>query len=229
MKPTSRSLAQMRLSACALLLAGASAWAQTQTPVPDASPAERLVFLTPHLLTLKPPMALQYQFVRKESRGGGFTDKVDLHLSPGGNSPCCNVEGSFLSGERAFRVPAITDATANPVLLYFLEHEIRQLQRATKGQAAHFQKRIRLAMVDGATMTPTTVQWQGRDVPATAVRITPYVDDPYRVRFESEAQKAYTFVMSDAVPGQVFQIRAELPGLEETLTLSAPQDPTRKK
>jgi hypothetical protein len=36
-------------------------------------------------------------------------------------------------------------------------------------------------------------------------------------------------VLSDAVPGQVFQIRAELPGVEETLTLAAPPAPAQKK
>jgi hypothetical protein len=197
--------------------------------VPDASPAERLIFLTPHLGALKPPLALHYQFVRKDDTAGGFTDQVELRLAAAGNGACCAVSGSFLSGERNFRVPAISDARANPVLLYFLEHEIRQLQRATKGQAAHFQKRIRLALVDAASITPTTVPWQGRDVAATAVRITPYVDDPYRARFEREAAKVYTFVLSDAVPGQVFQIRAELPGVEETLTLAAPPAPAQKK
>ena len=84
-------------------------------------------------------------------------------------------------------------------------------------------------VVDAATLTPITVQWQGRDVAATAVRITPYVDDPYRVRFEREAAKAYTFVLSDAVPGQVFQIRTELADVEETLTLAAPAAPAQKK
>jgi hypothetical protein len=214
----------------ALLLALSAALCRAQaTNVPDASAAERLVFLTPHLSGLKPPTALRYQFVRKENGSGGFTDQVDVRLSSGSGGACCNVAGSFLTGERAFRVPEVPDATANPVLLYFLEHEIRQMQRATKGQAAHFQKRIRLAMVDGATLTPTTVQWQGREVAATAVRITPYVDDPYRARFEREAEKVYTFVLSDAVPGQVFQIRAELPGVEETLTLAASQDAPKKK
>lgn len=215
----------------ALLVALAASVCHAQpASVPDASPAERLIFLTPHLGALKPPLTLHYQFVRKDGgASAGFTDQVELRLSAGGNGGCCAVTGSFLSGERAFRVPEIGDATANPVLLYFLEHEIRQMQRATKGQAAHFQKRIRLALVDAATLTPTTVQWQGREVAATAVRITPYVDDPYRTRFEREAAKAYTFVLSDAVPGQVFQIRSELPGLEETLTLAASPPPPQKK
>jgi hypothetical protein len=213
----------------ALVALAASVCHAQPASVPDASPAERLIFLTPHLGTLKPPLTLRYQFAHKDGAAGGFTDQVELRLAAGGKGACCAVAGSFLSGERNFRVPEISDAAANPVLLYFLEHEIRQMQRATKGQAAHFQKRIRLALVDGASLTPTTVQWQGRDVAATAVRITPYVDDPYRARFERESKKVYTFVMSDAVPGQVFQIRSELSGVEETLTLAEPQESTQKK
>jgi hypothetical protein len=69
-------------------------------------------------------------------------------------------------------------------------------------------------------------------VAATAVQISPFLDDPYRARFEREARKVYTFVMSDDVPGGVYQIRTRLPdatsgtaagttAVEETLTLVA--------
>jgi hypothetical protein len=216
-----RALGALGLFACA---AGALA----QGEVADASPAERLVFLSPHIGALKPPLTLHYQFVRRDETHPGFSDAVELRLSAGNAGACCHVAGKFLTGERAFRVPEVPDASGNPIVLFFLEHEIRQLQRITKGQAAHFQKRIRLAFVDGASVTPTTLTWLGREVAATSVRISPFLDDPYRARFEREAQKTYTFVMSDAVPGKVYEIRAELAGSTDTLTLSAPQDPPAK-
>ena len=139
-----------------------------------------------------------------------------------------NVSGSFLSGEHAMRAPEVDDAHANPVLMYFLEYEVRQLQRATKGGAAHFRQRIRLSLVDQAELTPTQIQWAGHDVAATLVRVSPFLDDPYRARFERESHKVYSFVMSDAVPGGIYQIRSVLPAsatgagtaaVEETLTL----------
>ena len=225
-------LPQRALAPCvALLIALAAPLGRAATEVPDVSPAERLVFLAPHLAGINAPTSLRYQFVKTDATAGaGFTDQVDLKRARGKTTACCTVSGTFLSGPRAMNVPEVDDASANPVVMYFLEYEVRQLQRATKGQAAHFRQRIRLALVDGASVSPTSVRWNGRDVPATAVQISPFLDDPYRARFEREANKTYTFVMSDAVPGRVYQIRSSLPAgaagtsagtnaVDETLTL----------
>jgi hypothetical protein len=71
-----------------------------------------------------------------------------------------------------------------------------------------------------ATSVAGTVRWQGNDVPARTVRVTPYVDDPYKGRFAAEAGTEYTFVVSKAVPGQLVQLRAAVPsGRTEVLTL----------
>ena len=60
------------------------------------------------------------------------------------------------------------------------------------------------------------------------MQISPFVNDPNRARFERESKMVYTFVLSDAVPGGVYQIKSLLPGetpgtpvFEETLTLDA--------
>jgi hypothetical protein len=60
-------------------------------------------------------------------------------------------------------------------------------------------------------VTATRVRWNGKDVPARAVRVAPFVDDPYRARFEREAATEYVFVLSDEVPGGVAALSATLP------------------
>jgi hypothetical protein len=206
------------------LLCGSATRAEDAAPEPSA--AERLLFMQPHLAGIKAPTTLRYEFVRSDSaEGGSFKDGVAVQLTKAATQPCCKVSGSFLSGERALRVPEVDNASANPVLMYFLEYEVRQLQRATKGGAAHFRRQIRLALVDRAELAPTRITWAGREVEATTVQVSPFLDDPYRARFEREANKRYSFVMSDAVPGGVYQIRSLLPAagaaavVEETLTL----------
>jgi hypothetical protein len=109
-------------------------------------------------------------------------------------------------------LPDIPDAKANPVLLYFLEGEVRLLQRTTSGQAAHFRRRIRLALAEDATVSAGTVRWGGQDVPARTVRVAPFLADPFRARFQEQAATEYAIVLSDAVPGGVYQMRALLPG-----------------
>jgi hypothetical protein len=225
---THRLVRQVLACAAALWLAAAPALGLAED-VPDASAAERLVFLNPHLAGMKAPATLRYQFVRTDAaEGGSFKDSVELKLARGKATACCKVSGSFLSGERAMRLPDVDDARSNPVLMYFLEYEVRQLQRSTKGGAAHFRQQIRLALVDKADLSPTRIEWGGREVAATTVQISPFLDDPYRARFEREARKVYSFVMSDEVPGGVYQIRTRLPdatsgttAVEESLTLVA--------
>ena len=209
-----------------LLACAASISVPAQTDVPDASPAERLLFMQPHLANIRPPRTLRYAYVEEGGASGSIKDAMVVELRAGAAGACCNVSGSFMSGSRALRLPEIEEARSNPALLYFLEHEVRRLQQQTKGQAAHFRRRIRLALAQSATISPTTIRWHGRDVAAQVVHIAPFIDDPYRSRFEEMSKKEYDFVMSDAVPGGVYQVLTQVPGtaLRETLTLQETSD-----
>ena len=222
-----RARGALRLVAVlACMAALAPCLAQTQPEVPDASPAERLLFMQPHLANIEPPRTLRYAYVEEGADGASINDAMSIDLRAGMGGACCHVRGSFLSGPRALQLPEIAEARANPALLYFLEYEVRRLQQQTKGQAAHFRQRIRLALARSATIAATTIRWRGRDVPAQVVRIAPFVDDPYRQRFEELSRKQYDFVLSDAVPGGVYQVLTTLPGttLRETLTLQESSD-----
>jgi hypothetical protein len=94
-------------------------------------------------------------------------------------------------------IPALEDAHGNPVLLGFLEHDIAEMKRLTGGSVSYFRKRIRMALAEGAQVTPQRITYQGKTVHAQAVRIQPYLDDPMHARFEKYLRKTYTFVLSD--------------------------------
>lgn len=217
--------AVVALLVCAVSTAVA-ATEPAQPEVPDASPAERLVFMQPHLSNIRPPRTLRYAYVEEGGTSGPISELMSIELRAGAAGACCDARGSFLSGPRALQLPEITDAKSNPALLYFLEYEVRRLQQQTNGQSAHFRQRIRLALAQDATITPTTIRWRGREAPAQLVRIAPFLDDPYRQRFEEMSKKEYAFVLSEAVPGGVFQVLATLPGTarRETLTLQETSD-----
>lgn len=184
----------------------------TSAPV---SPAEQAVFLDPHLKDLRPPVQLRYEFERRSAvagdRSAPFRDQVSLQFGARPDGSCCTTQTQFLSGPRTMPLPDIEAATANPVTMFFLEREVRELQRATGGQAAHFRRRIRLALADAAQVSATTVSYGGRELPATLVRIAPYVDDPVRARFAAFAATQYQFILCSQVPGGVFSIRTTVP------------------
>ncbi len=205
--------------------------APTPADVPDASPAERLLFLDNHLGHVSPPRTLHYLFVREGGADGRQTDPLTLALTAAPDGSCCAVHGEFAVGGQALTLPDIPQAHANPVLLYFLEHEVRDLERLTKGQANHFRQRIRKALVDQASVGPATITWGGQKLPATVVHVAPFLDDPFRARFEVQAHREYTFVLADGVPGGVYKMSMLLPGVpagqgepsRSSLTLQDPQ------
>jgi hypothetical protein len=96
------------------------------------------------------------------------------------------------------------------VILHFLERDVREMNRLTKGQAAYFRKRIRMAVFQGAAVHDTTVAYAGKQIKAREISVTPYVDDPLRGRFENLAGKQYVFTLSEAVPGGVYSIRSRV-------------------
>ena len=178
----------------------------------EISPAEKALFVTNHLATLKPPTTLRYSFRKSGSLEAGFEDKVSISLKAQPDGSCCTAAAEFLSGPRRLVLPEVEAAQGNPVILFFLERDIREMQRLTKGQSNYFRKRIRMAVYQGATMGDVSVSYLGRSVAARQITVAPYVDDPLRARFEALAEKRYVFTLSDQVPGGVVGIRAQVDG-----------------
>jgi hypothetical protein len=178
----------------------------------DFSPTERALFMTPHLSKLKPPTTLRYRYRKTGSLEEGIEDQVQLTLRAQANGTCCVATTQFLTGAKNLSLPEVEAAQGNPVILYFLERDIREMQRLTKGQANYFRKRIRMAASLQSTVKDVSLQWAGREVAGREITLTPYLDDPLRVRFEKLANKEYVFTLSDAVPGGLVAMRTRVAG-----------------
>jgi hypothetical protein len=161
--------------------------AQPGAAADDVSPAEKALFVTNHLATLKPPTTLRYSFRKSGTLEPGFDDKVSILLRAQPDGRCCAASAEFLSGSRRLSLPEVESAEGNPVILYFLERDIREMQRLTKGQQNYFRKRIRMAVYQGATMSAVSASYLGRSVAARQITVAPYLDDPLRARFEKLA------------------------------------------
>lgn len=195
----------------AMLLAGTIAcFPAIVTAADDFSPAERALFMTNQLKSLKPPTALRYSYRRSGSLEPAFDDTVVVKLRAQPDGACCTAAAEFLSGPRRLSLPEVEAGEGNPAILYFLERDIREMNRLTKGQANYFRKRIRMAVYRGAAIEEATVSYKGKPVAARRIVISPYTDDPLRVRFEKLANKTYTFTLSDAVPGGLYSMHSRI-------------------
>ena len=203
-------LALMTLMALHGWATAADAAPGPSTEKTDYSVAERALFMTRHLADLKPPTTLRFAFRKSGSLEPGFDDRVTVKLSARSDRSCCAASGEFLTGPRQMRTVEIEEAEGNPVVLYFLEHDIREMQRLTKGSQNYFRKLIRMAIYQGAQVRDTSFSWKGRSITGREIAITPFVADPNRGRYEKLANKQYLFLLSSAVPGGVYGIRTRI-------------------
>ncbi|MBU3693825.1 MAG: hypothetical protein FGM40_03235 [Rhodocyclaceae bacterium] len=208
-------------------------------PKEEITPAEQLVFLDEHLANVKSSTTLAYAFTKQGNMEKGFSDTVEEAVTVNGKGR--SVKAKFLSGLNSKDYPALDEAVSNPVILHFLERDLTEMQRLTTGQPNYFRKRIRAALAEGPEIKPVKFTWNGKPVDAKAVSVEPYitdpmVNDPARAAYKRYRGKRYTFILSDAVPGKVAEMRFTIPDLalageaafekpllEEVLTLQAPK------
>lgn len=170
--------------------------------------AEKQLFVTPHLAGLKPPTRLVYQVTRRGSLQKPFDDHATLTLSRENGRIMSRV--GYLTGPEKLELPPFPDMEGNPVLLHFLEREIREMRRLTGGSVNYYRKRIRMALATDPVVESITIEHQGKPVAATRIRISPYLDDPARSRYEKFATRHYAMVLSQSIPGGIVSLHSEL-------------------
>ncbi|MGH8710530.1 MAG: hypothetical protein ACREVA_04335 [Burkholderiales bacterium] len=196
------------------------------------SDAEKLLFETDHLKKFTKPAKLHYTFVKSGTLEQSFQDEVEISIvkiMPDGGK---NVTTEFLSGSNKIKFPPMEEAKGNPVLLYFLERDIREMKRLTGGKSPYFKRRIRIALTDHAEVRPVKIVYGGNEVIGKEIKITPYVNDELKERFGKHVGKYYLFTLSDKIPGEVYQLRSVTPDkqsggsgkkqplIEETITFN---------
>lgn len=176
----------------------------------EYSVAEQRVFLDNQMKNVSKTTTIEYRFVQTGAPEDNFEDAVKLNVGEGpADKRTLAVE--YLSGKHKMDLPSIEGGTGNPVILYFLEHDIRDLHDRLGGQQAYFRKRIRLALANTAQVKAITFSFKGKRIEGSEVTIEPYANDALKDRFGRFAGKTYVFTLSDAIPGNVFEIRTSTP------------------
>lgn len=211
----------------ALLLAAAVVVSASPAIAGDEiSVAEQHVFLDHHLQNIRSATALPYVFTQKGSEKDSYTDRVTLDVGAG-EPDKRELKVDFLSGSRKMNLSSVEGGTGNPVILYFLENDIRDMHARLGGQEAFFRKRIRLALADKATVKPVKLKLAGKTIDGNEVSISPYLNDPLQDRLKQFVSKTYVFTLSDSVPGGVYELRTHVdatsiePALDTVLALDS--------
>nr|WP_027211847.1 hypothetical protein [Burkholderia sp. WSM2232] len=189
---------------------GFAANVQAAAPAPgtgEISPAERLIFTTDHLHGVAQQTELDYALLSSDPPAHGSDTVKVLVTSPD------NAKGDAQVSDHTGAVPLPNGGLqCNPVIIYFLERDIAEMEQLTGGKRRYFQQRVRLALAAGPKIETVTSQIDGKPVKAQQIVVQPFLDDPNAARFAQYTGKRYTFVISSTVPGQVALIRTDVPG-----------------
>jgi hypothetical protein len=204
------------LIAAALLAAAVGPAGAVDEPVDPRplSEAQIALFESDHMHGIGERAELSYAFRHEETdEGKSYDDRVSLDVRPQPDGKK-DVWVDFLTGEHHVPYQPAIDFRGNPVLMFFLERDVQEMHKLTGGAAAYFRNRIRHAFVDRAAVRPTTVETVHGQAPGTEITLQPFSEDPHIAVFPGWKDKSYRFVLSDAVPGTIYQIATEVPGAD---------------
>ncbi|MES1930195.1 hypothetical protein SADO_13108 [Salinisphaera dokdonensis CL-ES53] len=177
----------------------------------DFSQANRLLFMTDHMSNVETPAVLKYSFTRQGDKNDSFDDHVDLDVAKGehvGKS----VKVDFLSGDRHRHAPDVGNARGNPVIMMFLQNDVLSLAERTGGSWRYFQRRMKFAFEDEATVEEGKAEYDGHEVAVKRISLQPFKQEKaHREALGSETEKRYVITLSDEVPGGVLEMRSEIP------------------
>ncbi len=191
--------------------------------------AETKLWLDDHLQNIKNPGRLYYDFVKRGSYEEGFSDSIYLDIVRFNDDGSKDANLEFFTAERQQNASAdnLTGITGNPVLVVFMQGDVYEMNRLTSGSWRYFQRRIKVAFSEDAEIEPVTFEYNGAEVTGEKISITPYLNDPRRRQFAEFSSKVYEFILSEQVPGTLYQIKTVIPNnlpdkeplIEEILTL----------
>jgi hypothetical protein len=185
-----------------------------------------ILFERKHLANVAAGSTLDYRFERKVSAadllGQPFSDDIKIDVKKVASDGSREVVVKVFSGERARDPQPIDELTGNPILVVFLDRAIASYMSIAGGKTAYLKDKFRTAIRERATVEPVKVKLASNTVDAYRVSITPYSGDLNASKMRGYENSKFTFVVSDAVPGQFVELLAtyenvakDAPRLEE--------------
>jgi hypothetical protein len=199
-----------------------------QTAPAGAPQAADLLFERPNWGRAPAGTAISYRYTRTGGDGAALgapiDDRIKLTLDAGEAAANRTVRVDMLSGQNRRAAGPFEAVEGNPILVLFLEHHLENVAKSLKGNPRYLKNRIRAGLRERAETAATKVLVGGREVSGWRVEARPFTDDAQKERLRGLDALTYTFVTSEAVPGEIVSIEAKALApdggvlLQETLT-----------
>ena len=175
------------------------------------SEVNNALFDSPHMQNIKVPGSLNYQYIKSAISEQTKEDTVTVNITNISDTGRTDQAYDFFSGENKRPYQDRSKLLGNGIFMLFLEWDVHELERQTRGSWRYFQRRIRWAMAAGAAKKEVLIPYQGKELKGTEYIIQPYADDEKSARYGAHANKYYTFTLSNGIPGTIYEIRTIVP------------------
>jgi hypothetical protein len=185
--------------------------------VAEFSEAEKLLWTGDQLKAITAPSVLEYRFIKSGTFEAGFSDSVIFTIQEVKPDGMKAASVGFFTGERRFPIPPEDNTNMNPVLKIYLQGDVYEMNRLTdpdgksRERWRYFQRRIKFALAEAAKIEPTQFELDGKSYAGKRVTFTPYSQDPKRDAFDKFANKLYSVIVSEELPGFIYQIQTTVP------------------
>jgi hypothetical protein len=208
------------------------ALSHTQLGASEFSDAETALWLTDQLNTVHEPMVFTYKFERNGSYDADFQDTVRFIVTKVKEDGMKSASVEFFTGVRRVDVPPVESTNVNPILKIYLQGDVYEMNRLTDADGnsrerwRYFQRKIKLAMAESASVEKTSIRYEGSDYRAQIISFVPFVGDKklndsaqrpaeMRALYQGLANKSYRVVVSEELPGFLFRIETIVPGYDQ--------------
>lgn len=171
-----------------------------------------LLFGTYHLENVTSPGVLHYDFQQSGSINHEIEDQVTLAITRVNENGSKNLSTEFLSGDNRRDFNDMPDFNSNPLIMYFLQWDVEQMDASSGISHNHYRRLLRSAMSSGIRSEEVVVNHAGRTLEGQKVFFEPLAGSEYQDKYGDHIKKRYEFILAESIPGYIYSISTLVPG-----------------
>jgi hypothetical protein len=173
--------------------------------------AQPLLFESRQLDMVDKGAEVTYRFEKTGSDerlvGKNYADELRLGVAKVGDKGEREVIFKVFTGDNARDPQNWPDLTINPLFIWYLDRAVGTFNSLAGGSQMYLKHKIREALAN-ATAEPVKVDYDGKQVDAFKIAITPFAEDMSASKMQGFHKSAFTIVISNQVPGYFVDLQS---------------------
>lgn len=200
-----KKLVMTLVTACMLTMVAAV------TAAPGFSEVNNVLFDKAHMQNIEQAGTITYNYKKESFVEDSREDNIQVMVSNIRNTGRRDLAFEFFTNEYKRPYEPMENQRGNGVFVLYLEFDIHEMERLTGGEWRYFQRKLRWSFAEGADKKEVEIDYNGKTVKGVQYVVQPYANDPKNARYKLYANKYYIFTMSEAIPGEIYQVRTVVP------------------